>query len=105
MYGTGANGKTTLANVMQKLLGDFASTAGNSLLMHRDSRNATNDLAGLRGARLVTVSEFDDGEKLAESTIKSITGGIRFHAVSCMESILSTPQHIKSCCWVITSRK
>lgn len=76
-YGTGANGKTTLANIIEKLLGEYASTAGSSLLMHRDNNSATNDLAALRGSRLVKVSEFDDGERLAEATVKSLTGGDR----------------------------
>ena len=76
-YGTGANGKTTLANIIEMLLGEYASTAGSSLLMHRDNNSATNDIAALRGARLVKVSEFDDGERLAEATVKSLTGGDR----------------------------
>lgn len=80
LYGTGANGKTTLANVMEKLVGDYSSTANSSLLMHRSNNTATNDLAALRGARLVKVSEFDEGERLAEATVKTLTGGDR---ISC----------------------
>lgn len=77
LYGTGANGKTTLANIMEDLLGDYASTAGSDLLMQRDNKSSTNDLAALQGARLVKVSEFNDGERLAEATIKTMTGGDR----------------------------
>jgi putative DNA primase/helicase len=43
--------------------------------MARNNRNASNDIAALRGARLVKVSEFDDGERLAEAQIKTLTGG------------------------------
>lgn len=75
LYGLGANGKSVLANIFDALLGDFAATAGSDLLMARDKRTATNDIAALRGARLVKVSEFDDGEKLAEAQIKTLTGG------------------------------
>lgn len=93
-YGTGANGKTTLANVIEMLLGEYASTAGSSLLMHRDNNSASNDLAALRGARLVKVSEFDDGDRLAEATVKSLTGGDR---ISCRylygEFFEYTPQY------------
>ncbi|SHJ67465.1 putative DNA primase/helicase [Malonomonas rubra DSM 5091] len=93
-YGTGANGKTTLANVIEMLLGDFASTAGSTLLMHRDNNSASNDLAALRGSRLVKVSEFDDGERLAEATVKTLTGGDR---ISCRflygEFFEYTPQY------------
>lgn len=93
-YGTGANGKTTLANVIEMLLGDFASTAGSTLLMHRDNNSSSNDLAALRGSRLVKVSEFDDGERLAEATVKTLTGGDR---ISCRflygEFFEYTPQY------------
>jgi putative DNA primase/helicase len=75
LYGLGCNGKTVLANVLGALLGDLASTATADLLMARDNRSASNDIAALRGSRLVKVSEFDDGERLAESQIKTLTGG------------------------------
>ncbi len=76
-YGLGANGKTTLANVLECLLGDTAITANSDLLMQRENRGASNDLAVLRGTRLVKVSEIDDGEKLSEAQIKTLTGGDR----------------------------
>lgn len=79
-YGTGANGKSVLQNLIMALLGDFSTTAAADLLMVRDRRGASNDLAALRGSRLVSVCEFDDGERLAEATIKTLTGGDR---VSC----------------------
>ncbi len=74
-YGTGKNGKSVLLNVILALLGDYASTAGSGLLMSRDGRAATNDIAGLRGNRVVSVSEFDEGEKIAEAQVKTLTGG------------------------------
>lgn len=82
-YGTGGNGKSTLMNVLQWLLCDYASNADTSLIMKRDngSDNTRNSmLAGLRGARLITLSEVNDGEKLDEAQIKSFTGG---DAVTC----------------------
>lgn len=75
LYGLGCNGKSVFANVLGAILGDFASASDASLLMARDNRTASNDVAGLRGARLVKVSEFDDGERLAEAQIKTLTGG------------------------------
>ncbi|MFZ4856320.1 MAG: DNA primase family protein [Desulfuromonadaceae bacterium] len=74
-YGLGCNGKSVLANVLGALLGDYSSTAGSDLLMSRDNRSSTNDIAALRGSRLVKVSEFDDSERLAEAQIKTLTGG------------------------------
>ncbi len=75
LYGTGANGKSVLANILDALLAEFARTAGSDLLMIRADRNASNDVAALRGARLVKVSEFDEGARLAEAQIKTLTGG------------------------------
>lgn len=79
-YGLGCNGKSVLANMLGALMGDYSSTAGSDLLMARDNRSATNDVAALRGSRFVKVSEFDDGERLAEAQIKTLTGG---DSVSC----------------------
>jgi putative DNA primase/helicase len=77
LYGTGANGKTTLANIIGALLGDFAATAGGDLLLQRNGGdlNTLVALAALRGTRLVKISELDDGERIAEARVKSLTGG------------------------------
>jgi len=77
-YGLGGNGKSTLMNVFQWVLGDYASTADTSLIMksgNGSDGNKLSMLAGLRGARLVTLSEVNDGEKLDEAAIKTYTGG------------------------------
>src|SRR5215831_3277307 len=44
------------------------------------SEQHPTDLAGLRGARLVTAIETEDGTRWAESKIKSLTGGDRIAA-------------------------
>ena len=79
-YGTGANGKTTLLTIIEQLLGDFSSTSSADLLMQRDHRGTGNDLAALRGARVASISEFNDSEQLDEARIKTLTGG---DSVSC----------------------
>ena len=54
-YGTGGNGKTTLINVIQWLLCDYATTADTSLIMKSHNGGSDNNkltmLAGLRGSR------------------------------------------------------
>jgi putative DNA primase/helicase len=78
-YGTGGNGKTTLMNVFQWVLCDYATTADTGLIMTGDTGGTDNNklymLATLRGSRLVTLSEVNDGQKLDEAAIKSFTGG------------------------------
>jgi putative DNA primase/helicase len=75
MFGTGANGKTTLAETLAALLGDYwLRTPADTLLAKRDT-GIPNDVARLRGARLVTAMELDEGRRLAEVKIKELTGG------------------------------
>lgn len=76
LYGTGANGKSTLLQTLAAVLGDYAQATPAATLMVRDrNNNATNDLARMAGARLVTAIESDEGKRLAEGLIKQMTGG------------------------------
>jgi putative DNA primase/helicase len=76
LYGTGMNGKSTLLQTLAACLGDYAQATPAATLMVRDrNNNATNDLARMAGARLVTAIESDEGKRLAEGLIKQMTGG------------------------------
>lgn len=76
-YGSGANGKTTMLEVLRALLGGLARTADPSMLLtsKRDSGAATPGLAALRGVRAALVSEVNQGNRLDAATVKWITGG------------------------------
>lgn len=76
-HGNGANGKSTLFEVIQYLLGpDYARTLSSDALMARNtSGGIPNDLAALQGARLVVASEIEEGARWAESKLKDWTGG------------------------------
>lgn len=74
-HGCGANGKTTLLNAIQNPLGDYASQAPSSLLTVKKSEQHPTEIASLFGKRLVVASETEAGERLAESLVKSLTGG------------------------------
>jgi len=50
-------------------------TGMNAALHSQRDRGAPTDLAGLRGARFVTVVETEDGARWAEAKIKALTGG------------------------------
>lgn len=74
-FGTGANGKSTLFATLRGLWGDYAKqTPADTLLAKRDE-SVRDDVARLRGARLVTCTEADDGKRLAEGLVKQLTGG------------------------------
>lgn len=73
-HGRGANGKSVFLEVMAALFGDYAANASFETF-DADRRNeASNDLAVLRGKRLVTVIETEQGKRLAEARVKSVTG-------------------------------
>ena len=74
-YGTGGNGKGVCLNTMTGVLGDYATTSPMETFTASASERHPTDLAMLRGARLVTAQETEEGRNWAESKIKSLTGG------------------------------
>ncbi len=74
LYGTGANGKSTFINVINRIMGDYAATTPTETFMQKKGEQATNDIARLKGARFVTATESDEHGRLAESVIKRLTG-------------------------------
>lgn len=77
LHGTGANGKSTFVETIQAMFGDYAMTTPSETLLDQNRGGGTpnNDVARLRGARLVTANETEDGRKLAISKVKDLTGG------------------------------
>lgn len=74
LYGGGRNGKTTLVEVLRDLLGDYGMQTPTETLMIKHDGAIPNDLARLQGARFVAASEGNEGQRLAEGTIKQLTG-------------------------------
>ena len=79
LFGSGANGKSTLLNVIQNLFGDYAVSTITDTFMKKNSEQ-TNDLARLKNARLVIASEAEENKPMSESLIKQITGGDKISA-------------------------
>lgn len=79
-HGTGANGKGVFVGTLQGVMGDYATTAPMETFIASNSDRHPTDLAGLRGARLVTAQETEEGRRWAESKIKALTGGDRVSA-------------------------
>ena len=79
-YGTGANGKSTLFDVISRVMGDYAVTIDIKSLLHNEYKrgaDASPDLARLAGTRLALANEPEATDRLGESLIKAITGGDR----------------------------
>jgi putative DNA primase/helicase len=74
-YGTGGNGKGVFLNTISSLLGDYAAVAAMDSFIATTGEHHPTDLAGLRGARLVTSQETEEGRRWAESKVKALTGG------------------------------
>ncbi len=80
LNGVGDNGKTIFTSTINGMLGDYAQETPVETLMIKRNESIPNDIAALKGARLVTASEGERGQRLAESLIKRLTGGDKISA-------------------------
>lgn len=91
--GTGANGKSALDKAIRYALGDYAATAEPDLFMHREGAHPTGEM-DLRGVRWVVVSESEKDRRLAEATMKRLTGGDTIRARRMRQDFVEfTPSH------------
>ncbi len=74
-YGSGGNGKGVFLNTVSRIMGDYARNAAMDTFTASSTDKHPTDLAMLRGARLVTASETEEGRAWAEARIKALTGG------------------------------
>lgn len=75
LWGTGSNGKSTFINTLRDLFGDYGKNTQPDAFMRKGGDSVRDDIARLRGARLVTATETDEGQRMAENLIKQLTGG------------------------------
>jgi putative DNA primase/helicase len=73
--GSGGNGKSVWLNAHTGILNDYATTAPMATFAASTSDRHETELAMLRGARMVTASETEEGRAWAEARIKQLTGG------------------------------
>ena len=80
-YGIGANGKSLALATMADVLGSYAGAVPADTFVHKlGERDHELTAARLVGKRLAYSSESNDGERLAEATVKALTGGDRMTA-------------------------
>lgn len=75
IYGPGGNGKSVFLNTVSRIMGDYCRTAPMDTFTSSQGDKHPTDLAMLRGARLVTATETEEGRAWAEARIKQMTGG------------------------------
>lgn len=76
LFGDGSNGKSTFLDVLADLMGTYAMNAqSETITARRQSDSPRADIARLKGARLVTISECPADVWLDEAIVKQLTGG------------------------------
>jgi putative DNA primase/helicase len=95
LYGLGANGKTTFLNAITACAGDYHRAASIETFTASSVDRHPTDLAGLRGARLVTAIETEEGRRWAESRIKALTGGDKISARFMRQDFFEYTPHFK----------
>jgi len=75
LYGPGGNGKSVFLNTITRIMGDYATTAAMDTFTSSNGDKHPTELALLRGARMVSASETEEGRAWAEARIKQMTGG------------------------------
>lgn len=76
LYGTGKNGKSTFLDVVRDIFGDYAANIQPETIMVRSNTSSAinSDIARLKGARLVTSVEPNEGVRINEGLLKQLTG-------------------------------
>jgi putative DNA primase/helicase len=76
VHGPPAAGKSTFLEAIKATLGEYAKTADfETFLAQTRGGGPNHDVARLAGARFVVSIEVDEGKRLAEGLVKSLTGG------------------------------
>lgn len=77
LNGRGRNGKSVFSNVISNVAGNYAKQMNVQTIVAKknQSGSANSDIARLEGARIVTSSELNEGDRFDESLVKQLTGG------------------------------
>ncbi len=71
-YGSGRNGKSTLFNLLARIIGDYAGSLSAEVLTSSNRKNKSPEIAELRGKRLVIAAELEEGMRLDTAVVKKL---------------------------------
>ncbi len=76
LFGTGRNGKSTFLEIIRSIMGDYATNIQPQTIMVKPNSGSSpnSDIARLKGARLVTSVEPNEGMRIDEGLLKQLTG-------------------------------
>ena len=75
LHGPGANGKSTLLDLMLMAAGEYGATTPAQTLLSGNRAAIRNDLARLHGVRMVSAIEVNKHRQMDEALTKQVTGG------------------------------
>ena len=104
LHGSGKNGKSTLIETVNTVMGDYATRSPSEMLMARKGDAVIpNDLARLPGIRFTFASETGENGRLDEARIKDITSGDTLSARFMKQDFFDFKPQFKI--WLATNHK
>jgi putative DNA primase/helicase len=73
MIGGGSNGKSTIANILSAVFGDYSITLQPDIITATRDGKTPPDFAEVRGKRLVFLSETEEGDRLSVKALKRLS--------------------------------
>lgn len=104
LWGNGRNGKSVFLDIIKEIYGSYAmNMQAETLMVKKMTTGANPEIARLKGARLVTTSESNEGYRLNESMIKQLTGQDMFTVRGLYSSPFDFKPEFKI--WMATNHK
>lgn len=93
-YGNGANGKSTLFKIWSDIMGDYAGTIRNEVILGNRWGTEVTGADQLRGMRLVIASELENQQSMSNALLKKLTSRDEINAnVKYAKAISFRPTH------------